>query len=81
MSLREQPVIVDVPALIVKGKSNTPTEATVDVGRSQDVVTLSQVARKPAAHDTEITSRLTVEDARELRDQLSEMIERAKAAE
>jgi len=81
MSLREEPVIIDVPALIKKGRTNTPTESSVNVGRKQDVIMLSQTARKPAAHDPEIASRLSVDDARELRDKLSTMIDREDAYE
>lgn len=81
MSLRDRPVLSDVPTLIKKGNSNTPTEAAVDVDRSADMVVLSQVARKRAAHDVEIASRLTVADARDLRAELDELIKRAEQAE
>jgi hypothetical protein len=74
MSTENHPLISESTGLIAKGKRNMPTETTVELSEQRGTITLSQTARKPAAHDLTVTSKLSLDEARALRDELTTQI-------
>lgn len=75
MSIRKQALIEEAPGVVGNGKSHTNTKTDITVSARSDVITLKMLARKPAAHDTEVVSKLSLEEARDLRDELQKQIE------
>jgi len=78
MSVDPDPVVSEIPGVIAKGRSNTPTETSMTVNGRDGVVTITQTARKPQARDVDVRSKLSLAEARQLRDELEAKIEGAE---
>ena len=76
MSYESQATIPNAPGLIRKGQANTRTTTNVGVGLGADVIKLWITGEKTAARDVTLRSTLSIAEARALRDELDDAINR-----